>query len=67
MLTQHFFIVAYEFTTSFITQNDMTSLKARDTSYTPRCKMRFSGTGENGRKPSLICKKTRYFITSALF
>ena len=26
----------------------------------PRCQMRFSSTGENGRKPGLICKNTYY-------
>ena len=43
MLTQHyFFIVAYEFTTSFITRNDMMSFKARDSSYPPpSCKIDF--------------------------
>ena len=38
----------------------MTSFKARKSSYTRgvgECKMRFSSTGENGRKPGLICKR----------
>ena len=56
-------IVAYDFTISFI---GMTSSKARDPSYTRGYKIRLSSTGENGRKPDLICKKILITIWSCL-
>ena len=38
----------------------MPLFKARESSCTKTRKMRFSGTGANGRKPRLICKKNKY-------
>ena len=49
MLTQHhFFIVAYEFTTSFITAEWHDVIQS-----TNHLKMRFSSIGENGEKNSV--------------
>ena len=43
----------------------MKSFKARESSYTRGCKIRFSITGENGRHPNLICQVFKQIIKNS--